>query len=66
MWEEMILTERIRKFIGLFFDELPFSEGTADARRKIEKALEEAAPNAAPDELAASFGSYEKLGALAG
>ena len=60
------MTERIRKFIGLFFDELPFSEETAGARGKIEKALEEAAPDAAPDELAAEYGSYEKLAALAG
>jgi hypothetical protein len=60
------MTDRIRKYIGLFFDELPFSEGTAEARRKIEKALEETAPNALPDELAAQYGSYEKLAALAG
>jgi hypothetical protein len=60
------VTERIRKFIGLFFDELPFSGELAEAREKIGKALEETAANAAPDELAAEYGSYEKLAALAG
>ena len=60
------MTERIRKFIELFFDGLPYSDETAEAREKIENALEEKAPNAAPDELAAEYGSYEKLAALAG
>ena len=60
------MTERIRKFIELFFDGLPYSEETAEARVKIENALEEKAPHAAPDELAAEYGSYEKLAALAG
>ena len=60
------MTERIRKFIGLFFDELPFSDEAAEARGKIAAALSEQAADAAPDELAASYGSYEKLAALAG
>ena len=60
------MTDRIRKFIGLFFDELPYSAETAEACEKIGRALEEAAPDAAPDELAADYGSYEKLAALAG
>ena len=60
------MTERIRKFVGFFFDELPFSETTEEARGKIEKALEETASNALPDELAEKYGSYEKLAALAG
>ena len=60
------MTDRIRKYIGLFFDELPYSTETAEACEKIGKALEEAAPDAAPDELAADYGSYEKLAALAG
>ena len=60
------MTERIRKFVGLFFDELPFSEETAEARGKIEKVLEETASGAAPDELVTEYGSYEKLAALAG
>ena len=60
------MTDRIRKFIGLFFDELPYSEEAEAARAKIEQTLEEAAPDAAPDELAAAYGSYEKLAALAG
>ena len=60
------MTDRIRKYIGLFFDELPFSDEAAQAREKIGKALEEAAPDALPDELAAQYGSYEKLAALAG
>ena len=50
----------------MFFDALPYSEESARARVKIESALEEAAPNAAPDELAAAYGSYEALAALAG
>ena len=62
----IVLTDRIRKYIGLFFDELPYSAETAEACEKIGRALEEAAPNAAPDELAADYGSYEKLAALAG
>ena len=60
------MTDRIRKYIGFFFDELPFSDEAAQAREEIEKALEETAPNALPDELAAQYGSYEKLAALAG
>ena len=48
------------------FRRAPYSEESAQARVKIENALEEAAPNAAPDELAAAYGSYETLGALAG
>ena len=60
------MTDRIRKYIGLFFDELPFSDEAARARERIEKALEEAAPDALPDELTARYGSYEKLAALAG
>ena len=56
------MTDRIRKFIGLFFDELPFSEEAEAARTRIEKTLEETAPDAAPDELAAAYGNYEKLG----
>ena len=60
------MTDRIRKYIGLFFDELPFSDDAAQAREKIGKALEETAPDALPDELAARYGSYEKLAALAG
>ena len=60
------MRNRIHKFIELFFDGLPYSDEAAEARVKIEKALDEAAPNAAPDELAAEYGSYEKLAALAG
>ena len=60
------MSHRIKKWVDLFFDELPYSEEAAQARVKIEKALEETAPDAAPDELAARYGSYEKLSALAG
>ena len=60
------MTDRIKRYIGLFFDELPFSDEADQAREKIEKALVETAPNALPDELAAQYGSYEKLAALAG
>ena len=60
------MKDRIRKFIGLFFDELPFSEEAAAARNKIEKALVDTAPDATPEKLAAEYGSYEKLAALAG
>ena len=60
------MSDRIRKFIGFFFDELPYSQQTAQAREKIETALAKAASDAEPEELAAAYGSYEKLGALAG
>ena len=45
------MTERIRRYVGLFFDELPYSDEAAEARVKIEQALEATASDAAPDEL---------------
>ena len=56
----------IEQWIVLFFDRLPYSEETAEARGKIEQALQNTAPDAAPDELAAKYGSYEKLAAIGG
>ena len=60
------MTERIRKFIGLFFDDIPYSEETEQARLNIEKTLVEKASDEPPDILASKYGSYEKLAALAG
>ena len=57
---------RIEQWIAMFFDSLPYSEETAEARDKIEQALQNTAPDAAPDELAAKYGSYEKLAAIGG
>ena len=60
------MNHRIERWVALFFDELPYSEQAAQARDKIEKALADAASDAAPDELAARYGSYEKLAEAAG
>ena len=56
----------IEQWIALFFDRLPYSEEAAEARGKIERALQNKAPDAAPDELAEKYGSYEKLAAIGG
>ena len=56
----------IKQWIALFFDRLPYSEETAKARGQIEQALQNTAPDAAPDELAEKYGSYEKLAAVGG
>lgn len=60
------MNHRIKQWVSLFFDGLPYSEDAAQARVKIESALEEKAPDAAPEELAAQYGSYEKLAETAG
>ena len=60
------MNHRIKQWVSLFFDGLPYSEEAAQARVRIESALEEKAPDAAPDELAAQYGSYEKLAETAG
>ena len=60
------MNHRIRQWVALFFDGLPYSEEAAQARMKIESALEEKAPDAAPEELAARYGTYEKLAETAG
>ena len=60
------MNDRIRKFIELFFGGLPYSEAAAEARVRIGEALNEKAPDASPEELAAEYGSYEKLAALGG
>ena len=39
----------IEQWIALFFDRLPYSEEAAEARGKIERALKNKAPDAAPD-----------------
>ena len=57
---------RIKQWIAMFFDSLPYSEETAEARDIIEQALQNTASDAAPDELAAKYGSYEKLAAIGG
>ena len=56
----------IEQWIALFFDRLPYSEEATEARGKIERALKNKAPDAAPDELAEKYGSYEKLAAIGG
>ena len=56
----------IEQWIALFFDRLPYSEEATEARGKIERALQNKAPDAAPDELAEKYGSYEKLAAIGG
>ena len=48
-----------------FFDDLPYSEGLAKARENIGPRLEAAAGELSPEELAARYGSYEKLAAVA-
>lgn len=58
--------DRIGQWLALFFDGLPYSEAAAEARDRIGRALRDAAPDAAPDELAARYGSYESLAALGG
>ena len=60
------MNDRIRKFIGFFFDDLPYSAEAAEARDKIEKELAAAGSKASPDELAEKYGSYEKLALLGG
>ena len=60
------MNHRIRQWMSLFFDDLPYSEETARARARIEAALNEQAADAQPDELAARCGSYEALAALGG
>ena len=40
----------IEQWIALFFDRLPYSEEAAEARGKIERALQNTAPDAAPDD----------------
>ena len=60
------MNHRIKQWVSLFFDGLPYSEEAAQARARIESALEEKAPDAAPEELAAQYGSYEKLAETAG
>ena len=42
----------IEQWIARFFDRLPYSEEAAEARAKIERALQNKASDAAPDELA--------------
>ena len=55
------MTDRIEKNISLFFDDLPYSEGLAEAREKIGARLEEAAAGElSPDKLAAGCGGCEK------
>ena len=54
--------DRIGQWLALFFDGLPYSEAAAAARDRIGRALRDAAP----DELAARYGSYESLAALGG
>lgn len=60
------MNHRIKQWVSLFFDGLPYSEEAAQARVRIESALEEKAPDAAPEVLAAQYGSYEKLAETAG
>ena len=60
------MNNRIHKFIDFFFDGLPYSAKTAEARRKIEEALVKSESDASPDKLASDYGSYEKLAALGG
>lgn len=60
------MNRRIKQWVALFFDDLPYSEETARARERIEAALNEQAADAQPDELAARCGSYEALAALGG
>ena len=40
----------IEQWIALFFDRLPYTEEAAEARGKIERALQNTAPDAAPDD----------------
>lgn len=60
------MNNRIHKFIDFFFDDLPYSAKTAEARDRIEKVLTDNESDASPDKLASDYGSYEKLAALAG
>ncbi len=60
------MDSRIKQWMSLFFDGLPYSEDAAKARKRIEAALCEQAADAQPDELAARYGSYEALAALGG
>ena len=60
------MSERIKQWIGFFFDGLPYSEEAVNAREKIEEAMLERVADASPEELAERYGSYEKLAGLAG
>ena len=60
------MKEQIRMFSALFLDELPYSDELYEARRIIEKKLEEEAGDASAGELIARYGSLEKLAALGG
>lgn len=65
------MNEKIKKFLDIYFDDLPYSSEIIEVRKKIEKSLnleyekklEESDKNAA---LEALFGEYNKLSDLAG
>ena len=60
------MNHRIKQWVALFFDGLPYSEDTVKARDAIETALENQAADASSEELAARYGSYKALAALGG
>lgn len=60
------MNDRIQKFIAFFFDDLPYSAEAVEARKKIRNELETIEPGASPDQLAAKYGSYERLAQLGG
>ena len=58
--------KRVEKLIDLYFDEIPYSPESAEARRRISAALTAAPESADPDLLLAKYGSLEQMGTAAG
>ena len=58
--------KRIKKLIDLHFDDIPYSVGSAQAKKRIEEALKSSSETEDVDQLIAKYGTLSQMGDAAG
>ena len=60
------MNDRIRSFVSLFFEDLPYNREIEDARKDIERFLAQKANETSFDETVAEYSTLEKMAVGAG